>query len=219
MNRVALLRAEEWFHLKENYENDGQDINVIKRAIPNELETANEGSEPTFTYVFDFSPEVCQICLEQNELDKFFFENKKVIIRLIEDDQPASNGSNGDNQANEDDVIYEVSWRVKSDSKKLVKRSKIKSTCKKPRIEGQSETSGRKTETKSKSSSSSTMASSSAATSDSALPSRRSKRTRRNKGDIEVCVSSNNTIKQVKSQVTFNNRVFSYCKTHRDRIG
>lgn len=120
------MRPEEWFHLKENYENDGQEISVIKRAIPNELEPMSDGTalnggekaELTFTYVFDFSPEVCQICLEQNELDKFFFENKKVVIRLIEDDQPASNGqgsnTNGDNQSNEDDVIYEVSWILKS---------------------------------------------------------------------------------------------------------
>lgn len=91
--RVALLKPEEWFHLKENYENDGQEICVIKRAIPNETEehmNSNNGnhanSEITFSYLFDFTPEVCQICMEQNELDNFYFENKKVAIRLIEDD-------------------------------------------------------------------------------------------------------------------------------------
>ena len=37
---------------------------------------------------FIFEPDVCQQCIEQNELDKYLFENKKIYIRQIEEDSP-----------------------------------------------------------------------------------------------------------------------------------
>lgn len=49
-----------------------------KQAIPSE--------NLKHDFEFDFFPNVCQECLTQNELEKFLFENKKIFIRTLDEE-------------------------------------------------------------------------------------------------------------------------------------
>lgn len=60
---------------------------------------------------FEFEPQVCQDCMAQNELDKMLFENKKILIR-IQDEEENNCTSKLENLKNEEmedsDVIHIV---------------------------------------------------------------------------------------------------------------
>lgn len=41
---------------------------------------------------YEFEPQVCTECLAQNQFDKMIFENKKILIRLQDDEENNSIG-------------------------------------------------------------------------------------------------------------------------------
>lgn len=46
---------------------------------------------------FLFDPDVCEVCMEQNELEKYLFVNKRIAVRQIDDD--SLNGKETDTAA------------------------------------------------------------------------------------------------------------------------
>ena len=86
---MTVITEGEWSILKECYSYD-REITILKLKKPNELcqKDATETSNTELMDYFIFEPDVCQQCIEQNELDKYLFENKKIYIRQIEDDSP-----------------------------------------------------------------------------------------------------------------------------------
>jgi NDP-sugar pyrophosphorylase family protein len=92
-----LLTEDEWAFLSRNYDFD-KVITVVKIAKEStELASKQKDGSPTpiqsnsqsaFYYLFE--PEVCQKCIRMNELTKFIFENKKIFIRQIDEDNPTT---------------------------------------------------------------------------------------------------------------------------------
>ena len=202
---VTIVSSREWLLLTESFIYDKL-ITVIKTQASNN-EMNGDTSKEKFNFIFE--PLTCEICLEKNELDKYLFENKKIFIRLIdEDDLPKSDikaTSNTIQQEdaeikNNDDIIelpqkksrlgdietIEEKSPKLNDNKdlKLIKIN-LNQPCKPSFIN------------------SSNLNSSASGT-------RRSKRTRKLKGDIEISASSYDTIKQVKVRIISHlNRIIS----------
>lgn len=78
--------------IKRPIEKDEKILNAMDEKnssnVPHECKT--EKAENKLEFKYEFYPNVCQECLAQNELDKYLFENKKIVIRQIDDDEPVS---------------------------------------------------------------------------------------------------------------------------------
>ena len=108
------MTDKEWKVLSDNFTFD-KIITVIKTST-NEVEMNSDAEnkteiEPVYSYIFE--PSICEFCLEKNELDKYLFENKKIFIRLIDDELPkTSNGdtpkANGNNDEAKNYAIIEI---------------------------------------------------------------------------------------------------------------
>lgn len=106
-----MLTPQEWNYLSSNYEYD-MPIRFRKKMIENvnqsdaeqttsksenETESGGESNGATsraenkteLNYKFEFDPPVCEKCIAQNEIDKYTFENKKIIIRMIDEEEVA----------------------------------------------------------------------------------------------------------------------------------
>ncbi len=79
------MTLDEWKILTEHFTPD-RTITVIKSSL-SEVECKN-GETESFSFIFE--PSTCEVCLEKNELDKYLFENKKIFIRIIDDETPAA---------------------------------------------------------------------------------------------------------------------------------
>jgi len=192
---VTLITEEEWLVLSSSFKYD-QPIKVYlvtkserspqanpdltKTATENNVETnfktSTETLSKTTRNIFQFDPEICLICIEQNALDKFLFYNKKLAIRQIDEDEmiPTS-------------ITEEMYGKRAAESAYFV--------CKKARLNlnlNDNLSSGSATKkqwiddqnTKSH-----------------LIEGRRSKRSRKCKGDIEIFASSSDTVKELKVQV------------------
>lgn len=68
---------------------------------------------------FLFDPDVCEICMEQNELEKYLFDNKKIAIRQIDEDslmngkETESAATNG-NDNEDSEAVYAVIIKKKT---------------------------------------------------------------------------------------------------------
>ena len=98
-SRVTLLTEAEWGYLSANYEYD-MEVTVTKlpKEVANDHLNGQEDRSPKqqpsevvvsaasvqFNYVF--KPQSCCECLHQKELSKMQFENKKIFIRQIDED-------------------------------------------------------------------------------------------------------------------------------------
>ncbi len=109
--RSTLVTAEEWFYFTDNYEHDVQ-ISVTKRPIvhdegedENNLYCNKKLKTTDEYFVYDFEPKVCYDCIAQNEMDKCFFENKKIIIRQVDDEERYSDLLNPQTNNENEDVI------------------------------------------------------------------------------------------------------------------
>jgi hypothetical protein len=189
--RVALIKADEWFHLTDNFEAD-MPIQVIKSIAGDETEqirvesTLSAETNPK-VYRYEFMPQVCDICLAQNEREKLFFENKKIFVTQTEDDGVEETNSsqqtrkcvNYNNIDDDCELIGSVHKKPRIDEDYSCKKAESIMASESETSQGKSKSDG------------------------DFLPSRRSKRARKNKSDIEVIASSFSTIKQVKIQVIF----------------
>jgi hypothetical protein len=92
-----LITSKEWEILAANYEFD---MAITVRRMPSNLTQSDDDNshdivakasmpEHNPKWVFQFRPNICQICLAQNELEKYTFENKKIIVRLVDDEETA----------------------------------------------------------------------------------------------------------------------------------
>lgn len=92
----------EWDFISNNYPFDTQ----IKIRIH---KNSDESKETQLNY--EFVPEVCKDCMVQNELVKMLFENKKILVRL-QDDEENGSVSKLDNLKNDEtednDIIHIV---------------------------------------------------------------------------------------------------------------
>jgi hypothetical protein len=98
-----LVTEQEWAFLSRNYDFD-KAISVVK--IPKESQhqlsssssaskqiddsTSTQANSQSKSFYYLFEPEVCQICIKMNELTKLVFENKKIFIRQIDEDNPTT---------------------------------------------------------------------------------------------------------------------------------
>ena len=78
------MTLDEWKILTEHFTPD-RTITVIKSSL-SEVE-CKSGETESFSFIFE--PSTCEVCLEKNELDKYLFENRKIFIRIIDDETPA----------------------------------------------------------------------------------------------------------------------------------
>lgn len=79
------MTLDEWKILTEHFTPD-RTITVIKSSL-SEVE-CKSGETESFSFIFE--PSTCEVCLEKNELDKYLFENRKIFIRIIDDETPAA---------------------------------------------------------------------------------------------------------------------------------
>jgi hypothetical protein len=188
-----LVAADEWFQLTDTFKDDTP-IEVIKTAVGDSTEKVQSNSpcsseigKESKEYRYKFMPEVCQICMDQIEADKLFFENKKIFVTHIEDDGIVEEVNNAPQQSSrsraaanftddECQIVGSVSKKARIDEDFSIKKSEFSEASGKTKLDPEY-----------------------------VLPNRRSKRARKNKADIEVTASSFSTIKQVKQQVKFTN--------------
>lgn len=75
---MTIITKEEWSVLASSFSFD-QAVTVIKEIV-------NAEEDNIVKYSFKFEPEVCGICMEQNEINKYLFENKKIAIRQVDEE-------------------------------------------------------------------------------------------------------------------------------------
>ena len=95
------MTSDEWSFLSRNYDFDTE-IKIRLNSDANDL-------------VYSFTPDSCQLCLTQHEMRKYKFENQKIFIRLVDDENPtttplvasgvAPNGKASSSQPTNNDVI------------------------------------------------------------------------------------------------------------------
>ena len=200
-----MVKAEEWFYLVENFHFD-LDISVIKKT-KTEGDLYDSGSsaysEDTLkktgleNFMFEFQPNVCEICLTQNEIEKFFFEKKKLYIRQVEDDEeesmaPATNGKHL--SANDNEICEVIDMAPKKARMDLQESSLGK---RQSNNSNRMDSGASSSENLLKVSSSKDQPSISSLSNE-YLSSRRSKRSRKNKNDIELTASSYDTVINLK---------------------
>ena len=137
---MTVLTEDEWTLISSSYECD-KCVNFIKLdetpyqregdngILTEDMNLEKAPKETNFTYIFE--PAVCEQCVQQSELDKHMFENKKIFIRQVDDDAQGQATPNNDRKiAHEDDceiiqvvneVIHEVNL-LKIFKKKFSKR-------------------------------------------------------------------------------------------------
>ncbi len=200
--RVTVITEEEWQVLSSSFKFD-QAITVYKmtqqhepaeatnhdpqRPIDDqELTSHSKTSSDTQHNTFQFDPEVCSLCMEQNALEKFLFDNKKIAIRQIDEEEvsPESIPTEAVVGEDADEATYLVCKKARLNSN-LTDNSPGESVTRKERVDYEK-----------------------AMTQISAgmYSGRRSKRSRKCKGDIEVYASSFDTVKKLKAQVTKNTK-------------
>jgi len=198
--RVTVITEEEWQVLSSSFKFD-QAITVYKmtqqhepaeatnhdpqRPIDDqELTSHSKTSSDTQHNTFQFDPEVCSLCMEQNALEKFLFDNKKIAIRQLDEEEVSAESIPNEAVVGEDadEATYLVCKKARLNSN-LTDNSPGESVTRKERVDYEK-----------------------AMTQISAgmYSGRRSKRSRKCKGDIEVYASSFDTVKKLKAQVTTN---------------
>ena len=120
-----MITGSEWLFFSAHFKYD-REIGVIKRpieAVENDddeeeddveeenrcdkncdLNDANVKKLKKSASAFElvFNPAVCHSCIAQSELEKYFFENKKIIVRRVENEDENSVEEQGSNsQSNE----------------------------------------------------------------------------------------------------------------------
>lgn len=63
--------------LRDYYDTD-KEITVTKK----------QREEDGYEYMYEFSPNRCEPCIEQHEIDRRMFVNKKIFVRMSEDETP-----------------------------------------------------------------------------------------------------------------------------------
>lgn len=176
---VTLITEEEWKILTTSFPYD-RAVTVIKTEVP--IEGEMDTDLPAKENQYKFDPDVCDICIEQNELEKYLFDHKKIAIRQIDDDVNVIQLEKMDTDKVDKDseVTYLVSKKARLNTNNLENSPDEKVTSCQPV----------------------TMEKTNPLPVNSQFNlSRRSKRSRKCKGDLEIYVSSFDTIKQLKVQI------------------
>ena len=79
-------------------------------------------------YYFELEPGVCQECMDRNELDKIIFENKKILVRIIDDEENGSTPSTSSNQTSQPSILAQLEEK-KFASNDLKKKSDDSDDC------------------------------------------------------------------------------------------
>ena len=181
---ATIITMEEWSILTASFQFD-QAVTISKETA--QIESDSQKCS------FKFDPDVCEICMEQNEINKYLFENKKIAIRQVDEELSTSDKNSvemNQNSVQDDSEVCLISKkaRLTENSEETVSEQPMNL----PRIPVEKPSSVQIVSQPMQLSSSST---------------RRSKRSRKCKGDIEINVGSFDTVKQLKVLVGIHNQL------------